>query len=98
MNKTSSQSLAEIEERVKGIAAALAGKPAAEVSGDSMFEADLGFDSLDRVEFIMKLEEEFEISVPDETAEGVRTVGQAVPMPNRPRSAAKPGRKFVHAC
>jgi acyl carrier protein len=49
-----------------------------EVVLEAAFEADLGADSLDVVELVMALEEEFEITIPDEDAEKIGTVGQAV--------------------
>jgi acyl carrier protein len=52
--------------------------PQEQVSLDSDFEADLGFDSLERVEFLMAVEEKFDIQVPDETGSEIRTVRQAV--------------------
>ncbi len=48
------------------------------ISLDSNFVRDLGFDSLDKVEFIMAVEERFNITVPDAAAEKIETVGQAV--------------------
>lgn len=52
--------------------------PKEEISLDSQFMADLGFDSLDIVEFVMTIEEEFNISVPDEESEAIMTVRDAV--------------------
>ena len=49
-----------------------------EVKPDSNFQNDLGADSLDTVELVMALEEEFDIEIPDEAAEGIATVGDAV--------------------
>ncbi|MFC1499230.1 acyl carrier protein [Verrucomicrobiota bacterium] len=49
-----------------------------QISLDSNFQDDLGFDSLEQVEFIMAVEERFDIEVPDETASEIRTVRQAV--------------------
>ncbi len=49
-----------------------------EVKSDSNFQNDLGADSLDTVELVMALEEAFEIEIPDEAAEGIATVGDAV--------------------
>ena len=48
------------------------------VKSDSNFQNDLGADSLDTVELVMALEEEFDIEIPDEAAEGIATVGDAV--------------------
>ena len=50
----------------------------AEVKPDSNFQNDLGADSLDTVELVMALEEAFDIEIPDEAAEGIATVGDAV--------------------
>ena len=52
--------------------------PQEQISPDSDFQADLGFDSLELVEFIMAVEEQFHIDVPDETANEIKTVRQAV--------------------
>ena len=49
-----------------------------EVKSDSNFQNDLGADSLDTVELVMALEEAFDIEIPDESAEGIATVGDAV--------------------
>ena len=51
---------------------------AEEVKADSNFQNDLGADSLDTVELVMALEEAFDIEIPDEAAEGIATVGDAV--------------------
>ena len=48
------------------------------VSPDTSFVNDLGADSLDTVELVMELEEEFDISIPDDAAEKIQTVGQAI--------------------
>jgi acyl carrier protein len=52
--------------------------PKEEITLDSQFAADFGFDSLDQVEFMMTIEDQFEISVPDEIAEKIQTVRDAV--------------------
>ena len=49
-----------------------------EVSADASFTNDLGADSLDTVELIMEFEKEFDISIPDDQAENIQTVGQAI--------------------
>ena len=54
------------------------GVEASAISNDSKFIDDLGADSLDTVELIMQFEEEFEIDIPDEDAEKIMSVGQAV--------------------
>ena len=66
----------EIEERVKNIIVTQLGVKADEVKNESKFIDDLGADSLDTVELVMALEEEFEIEIPDEDAENLMTVGQ----------------------
>ena len=68
----------EILEKVCSIVSEQLSVEAGEVKSDSNFQNDLGADSLDIVELIMALEEEFDIEIPDEDAEGVTTVGDAV--------------------
>ena len=53
-------------------------KELGEIKSDSNFQNDLGADSLDTVELVMALEEAFDIEIPDEAAEGIATVGDAV--------------------
>jgi acyl carrier protein len=67
-----------IEQRVKKIVAEQLGVNEAEVKIESSFVDDLGADSLDTVELVMALEEEFECEIPDEEAEKITTVKQAV--------------------
>ena len=50
----------------------------AQVTGETSFVNDLGADSLDTVELVMEFEDEFDISIPDEDAEKIQTVGQAI--------------------
>jgi len=69
--------MSTIEERVKKIVVEQLGVKEEEVSGDSSFVDDLGADSLDTVELVMALEEEFETEIPDEDAEKITTVKQA---------------------
>jgi acyl carrier protein len=71
-------SLEEIFDKVRGIVAEQLSVDAAEVKPDSNFQNDLGADSLDTVELVMALEEAFDIEIPDEDAEGIITVGDAV--------------------
>ena len=70
--------MASIEEKVKQIIVDKLGVDEAEVTTDASFTNDLGADSLDTVELIMEFEKEFDISIPDEQAENIQTVGQAV--------------------
>lgn len=65
-------------EKVKSIIVEQLGVDEDEVTADASFIEDLGADSLDIVELVMALEEEFDIVIPDEDAEKIRTVGQAV--------------------
>ena len=67
-----------IEQRVKKIVAEQLGVAEADVKNESSFVNDLGADSLDTVELVMALEEEFEIEIPDEAAEKITTVQQAI--------------------
>lgn len=69
---------AEILEKVKGIVSDQLEKEVAEISPESNFANDLGADSLDVVELVMALEEEFDIEIPDEAAEKIATVQAAV--------------------
>ena len=67
-----------IEEKVIEIVAEQMGVDKAEVSRETFFVNDLNADSLDTVELVMEFEDEFELSIPDEEAEKIQTVGQAV--------------------
>lgn len=67
-----------IEERVKDIIAEQLGVKKEEIKQESSFIDDLGADSLDTVELVMALEEEFGIEIPDEDTEKMTTVGEAV--------------------
>lgn len=70
--------MATVAERVKKIIADKLGVDEAEVAHEANFIQDLGADSLDTVELIMEFEKEFDVSIPDEQAEKIQTVGQAV--------------------
>ena len=70
--------MSTVEERVKQIVVEQLGVKEEEVSGESSFVDDLGADSLDTVELVMALEEEFNIEIPDEEAEKITTVQQAM--------------------
>ena len=67
-----------IEQRVKKIVAEQLGVNEADIKTESAFVEDLGADSLDTVELVMELEEEFDINIPDDAAEKIQTVGQAI--------------------
>lgn len=69
--------MSTVEERVKKIVVEQLGVKEEEVSSESSFVDDLGADSLDTVELVMALEEEFETEIPDEDAEKITTVQQA---------------------
>ncbi len=70
--------MSTVEERVKQIVVEQLGVKEEEVSGESSFVDDLGADSLDTVELVMALEEEFNCEIPDEEAEKITTVQQAM--------------------
>jgi len=70
--------MSDIATRVKKIIVDKLGVDEAEVTTEASFTNDLGADSLDTVELIMEFEKEFNISIPDEQAETITTVGQAV--------------------
>mgnify|MGYP000350743142 CR=1 FL=1 len=70
--------MSDIEQRVKKIVAEQLGVDEAGVKQESSFVNDLGADSLDTVELVMALEEEFDCEIPDEEAEKITTVQQAV--------------------
>ncbi len=70
--------MSSIEEQVKSIVAEQLGVKEEEVTNDASFVDDLGADSLDTVELVMALEEEFETEIPDEEAEKITTVQQAI--------------------
>jgi acyl carrier protein len=77
-NKREGTLMENIEQRVKKIVAEQLGVNEADVKNESSFVNDLGADSLDTVELVMALEEEFETEIPDEEAEKITTVQQAV--------------------
>ena len=67
-----------VEQRVIDIVAEQLGVDKDKIKAESNFVNDLGADSLDTVELVMELEEEFDISIPDDAAEKIQTVGEAV--------------------
>lgn len=69
---------AEITKKVIEVVCEQMGVSADKVSAETSFVNDLGADSLDTVELVMELEEKFEITIPDEDAEKIQTVGDAV--------------------
>ncbi len=70
--------MSSIAEKVKKIIIEKLGSDESEVTPEASFTNDLGADSLDTVELIMEFEKEFDISIPDEQAENIQTVGQAI--------------------
>jgi acyl carrier protein len=70
--------MSDVQEQVKNIVAEQLGVKREEVKNESSFVDDLGADSLDTVELVMALEEEFETEIPDEEAEKITTVQQAI--------------------
>jgi acyl carrier protein len=70
--------MSDIESRVKQIIIEKLGSEESEVTLEASFTGDLGADSLDTVELIMELEKEFNVSIPDEQAQNITTVGQAI--------------------
>src|SRR6187549_1908126 len=72
------EEMSDIEERVKKIVVEHLGVEEAKVTANASFVDDLGADSLDTVELVMALEEEFECEIPDEEAEKITTVQQAI--------------------
>jgi acyl carrier protein len=72
------EKLKEITEKVKQIISEQLGVEEAEVTSSASFVDDLGADSLDTVELVMALEEHFDIEIPDDAAEKIRTVQDAI--------------------
>ncbi|GBD28447.1 MAG: acyl carrier protein [Armatimonadota bacterium] len=83
--------MASTFERVKAIVVEQLGVEEDEVTENASFVEDLGADSLDVVELVMALEEEFGIQIPEEEAEKIQTVGQAVQYIEEHLQAAKEG-------
>ncbi len=78
-----------VEERVKEIIVEQLGVEASQVSEGAKFVDDLGADSLDTVELVMALEEEFNIEIPDEDAEKIVSVGDAIKYINEHAAATQ---------
>jgi len=70
--------MSDIAERVKGIVVEHLGVDEGKVKEDASFIDDLGADSLDTVELVMAFEEEFNVEIPDDAAEDIQTVGDAI--------------------
>ncbi len=70
--------MATVSERVMDIVATQLGVSKEQITPETNFVNDFGADSLDQVELVMELEEEFDINIPDDAAEKIQTVGQAI--------------------
>jgi len=70
--------VASVADRVMDIVAEQLGVDREKINRDTSFVNDLGADSLDTVELVMELEDEFDIDIPDDAAEKIQTVGQAI--------------------
>ena len=70
--------MSAVEEKVKEIITKQMGVKAEQITKDTSFINDLGADSLDTVELIMEFEDAFDMNIPDEEAEKIRTVGDAI--------------------
>ena len=70
--------MSDVAEKVKAIIVDKLGVDESEVTNDASFTNDLGADSLDTVELIMEFENEFDMQIPDDKAEAIATVGDAV--------------------
>jgi len=79
--------MSTVEQQVKAIVAEQLGVKLEQVTNSASFVDDLGADSLDTVELVMALEEEFETEIPDEDAEKITTVQQAIDYVNARRKA-----------
>lgn len=76
--KSKFNTMSNVAEKVKEIIVEKLGVEEAEVTPEASFTNDLGADSLDTVELIMEFEKVFDISIPDDQAENIQTVGQAI--------------------
>lgn len=77
-HKSKNNTMSNVSEKVKEIIVEKLGVEEAEVTPEASFTNDLGADSLDTVELIMEFEKVFDISIPDDQAENIQTVGQAI--------------------
>ncbi len=80
--------MASVEERVIDIVAEQLGVDREKVTPDTHFVNDLGADSLDTVELVMELEEEFDINIPDDAAEKIQKVGEAIEFIEKAQSSS----------
>ncbi len=80
--------MSTVEQQVKAIVAEQLGVKPEQVTNEASFVDDLGADSLDTVELVMALEEEFETEIPDEDAEKITTVQQAINYVSERRKAS----------
>jgi acyl carrier protein len=80
--------VASVEERVIDIVAEQLGVDRDKVTPDTHFVNDLGADSLDTVELVMELEEEFDINIPDDAAEKIQKVGEAIEFIEKAQSSS----------
>jgi acyl carrier protein len=88
VNPKDNSSMSNVETQVKAIVAEQLGVKLEQVTSDASFVDDLGADSLDTVELVMALEEEFETEIPDEDAEKITTVQQAIDYINERRKSS----------
>ena len=70
--------MSSVEDQVRGIIAEQLGVKKEKITRETHFVNDLGADSLDTVELVMELEEEFDISIPEDSAEKIQRVGEAI--------------------
>jgi len=70
--------MSDVEEKIKAIIVDKLGVDESEVTNEASFTNDLGADSLDTVELIMEFEKEFDIQIPDDKAEAITTIGDAI--------------------
>jgi len=82
----------EILEQVKSALSEKLGIDESEITEEASFEEDLGADSLDLVEVVMDLEDQFGLKIPDEDARGLTTVGKAIDYVIAPQGLGSPGR------